>query len=101
MKDIYSKYTVYLSNLVKVSHVRLFIWACISIQIDETGRSWRSGALVEMKFLRQWYLKLSCYADVWETINILIPRWFQSLIIDFSKSVVSKVTMLPEVVAIL
>ena len=39
------------------------------IQIDESGRSWRSGALVEMKFLRQWYLKLSSYANVREIIN--------------------------------
>jgi leucyl-tRNA synthetase len=32
-------------------------------QVDGEGRSWRSGALVEKKLLRQWFLKITDYAD--------------------------------------
>ncbi len=32
-------------------------------QVDSEGRSWRSGALVERKLLRQWFLKITEYAD--------------------------------------
>ena len=32
-------------------------------QVDSEGRSWRSGAIVEKKLLRQWYLKITNYAD--------------------------------------
>jgi len=32
-------------------------------QVDAEGRSWRSGALVERKLLRQWFLKITDYAD--------------------------------------
>jgi leucyl-tRNA synthetase len=31
-------------------------------QIDESGRSWRSGAIVEKKPLKQWFIKSSAYA---------------------------------------
>lgn len=33
-------------------------------QIDEDGRSWRSGAKAEKKILKQWFLKSSYYAKV-------------------------------------
>lgn len=33
-------------------------------QIDETGKSWRSGAQVEKKVLKQWFIKSSAYAKV-------------------------------------
>jgi leucyl-tRNA synthetase len=32
-------------------------------QVDSEGRSWRSGAMVERKQLRQWFLKITDYAD--------------------------------------
>jgi len=33
-------------------------------QVDESGRSWRSGALVEQRMLDQWFFKITHYADV-------------------------------------
>ena len=32
-------------------------------QVDSEGRSWRSGARVERKLLRQWFLKITDYAE--------------------------------------
>ena len=32
-------------------------------QVDADGRSWRSGALVEKRDLRQWFLRITEYAD--------------------------------------
>jgi len=32
-------------------------------QVDADGRSWRSGALVEQRRLRQWFLRITDYAD--------------------------------------
>ena len=33
-------------------------------QVDENGRSWRSGALVERRKLRQWFFRITAFADV-------------------------------------
>ena len=38
-------------------------------QVDSEGRSWRSGAQVERKLLRQWFLKITDYAE--ELLNDL------------------------------
>ena len=38
-------------------------------QVDTEGRSWRSGAIVEKKLLKQWFLKITNYAD--ELLNDL------------------------------
>ncbi|WP_193195310.1 leucine--tRNA ligase [Nostoc sp. MG11] len=38
-------------------------------QVDNEGRSWRSGATVERKLLRQWFLKITDYAE--ELLNDL------------------------------
>lgn len=38
-------------------------------QVDNEGRSWRSGAKVERKLLRQWFLKITDYAE--ELLNDL------------------------------
>jgi leucyl-tRNA synthetase len=32
-------------------------------QVDSEGRSWRSGAIVERKLLRQWFFKITDYAE--------------------------------------
>ncbi|MEY2983939.1 MAG: leucyl-tRNA synthetase [Cyanobacteriota bacterium] len=44
-------------------------------QVDSEGRSWRSGAMVERKLLRQWFLKITDYADA--LLNDLdeLPGW--------------------------
>ncbi|MBD2520497.1 leucine--tRNA ligase [Nostoc sp. FACHB-973] len=38
-------------------------------QVDNEGRSWRSGAIVERKLLRQWFFKITDYAE--ELLNDL------------------------------
>ena len=42
-------------------------------QVDEAGRSWRSGAQVERRYLEQWFLKISDYAEVGLSLTIC---WF-------------------------
>jgi leucyl-tRNA synthetase len=44
-------------------------------QVDSEGYSWRSGAKVERKMLRQWFLKITAYAE--ELLNDLekLPGW--------------------------
>ncbi|MEM0979433.1 MAG: leucine--tRNA ligase, partial [Cyanobacteria bacterium P01_H01_bin.58] len=44
-------------------------------QVDSEGRSWRSGAKVERQLLRQWFLKITAYAE--ELLQDLdkLPGW--------------------------
>ncbi len=44
-------------------------------QVDSEGRSWRSGAKVEKRLLRQWFLKITDYAE--RLLNDLdqLPGW--------------------------
>lgn len=44
-------------------------------QVDNDGRSWRSGAKVERKLLKQWFLKITDYAE--QLLNDLdkLPGW--------------------------
>jgi leucyl-tRNA synthetase len=39
-------------------------------QVDNLGRSWRSGAIVEKKMLSQWFFKITHYAE--ELQNTLV-----------------------------
>ena len=32
-------------------------------QVDSDGKSWRSGAIVERKLLKQWFFKITDYAE--------------------------------------
>ena len=39
-------------------------------QIDSEGRSWRSGAIAELKVLKQWYIDISNYAaELYDNID--------------------------------
>jgi hypothetical protein len=33
-------------------------------QIDENGKSWRSGAVVEQKYLKQWFIRSTAFSKV-------------------------------------
>ena len=44
-------------------------------QVDSEGRSWRSGAKVERKLLRQWFLKITDYADQLLTDLAKLDGW--------------------------
>ena len=44
-------------------------------QIDERGCSWRSGAKVEKKLLRQWFLNIRKYAEEMLTGLDGLDKW--------------------------
>uniref|UniRef100_A0A4W6CJG2 leucine--tRNA ligase n=1 Tax=Lates calcarifer TaxID=8187 RepID=A0A4W6CJG2_LATCA len=45
-------------------------------QVDENGRSWRSGALVEQKLLTQWFIKTTNYAKPLLEALADLPEWY-------------------------
>lgn len=44
-------------------------------QVDENGRSWRSGAVVEQKMLKQWFIKTTNYAKVGLVGVPVLDKW--------------------------
>ncbi|XP_006741345.1 probable leucine--tRNA ligase, mitochondrial [Leptonychotes weddellii] len=45
-------------------------------QVDERGCSWRSGAKVEQKYLRQWFIKTTAYAKAMQEALVDLPEWY-------------------------
>uniref|UniRef100_A0A667GFR7 leucine--tRNA ligase n=2 Tax=Lynx canadensis TaxID=61383 RepID=A0A667GFR7_LYNCA len=45
-------------------------------QVDEHGCSWRSGAKVERKYLRQWFIKTTAYAKAMQDALADLPEWY-------------------------
>ncbi|XP_030640342.1 leucine--tRNA ligase, mitochondrial [Chanos chanos] len=45
-------------------------------QVDENGRSWRSGAIVEQKLLKQWFIKTTNYAKPLLDALADLPEWY-------------------------
>lgn len=43
--------------------------------MDPSGRSWRSGAIVEQRKLRQWFLKITDFADALVDDLDSLPEW--------------------------
>lgn len=45
-------------------------------QVDENGRSWRSGAKVERRFARQWFVKVHAFTnEIWKASDINLELW--------------------------
>ncbi|XP_041798180.1 probable leucine--tRNA ligase, mitochondrial [Chelmon rostratus] len=45
-------------------------------QVDDSGRSWRSGALVEQKLLTQWFIKTTNYGKPLLDALADLPEWY-------------------------
>ncbi|MGH0160001.1 UNVERIFIED_CONTAM: hypothetical protein FKN15_072850 [Acipenser sinensis] len=45
-------------------------------QVDENGCSWRSGAKVEQKYLKQWFIKTTHYAKPLLDALADLPEWY-------------------------
>jgi leucyl-tRNA synthetase len=48
--------------------------------VDDKGRSWRSGALVEKKLMKQWYFKITQYSERLLNDLKLLPHWPKNII---------------------
>jgi leucyl-tRNA synthetase len=52
-------------------------------QVDENGRSWRSGAVVEKKYCRQWFIKVNAFTkDIYEAKDVNVETWLDILAIQ-------------------
>ncbi|KAM7122461.1 leucine--tRNA ligase, mitochondrial isoform 3-T3 [Ciconia maguari] len=45
-------------------------------QVDDNGCSWRSGAKVEQKYLKQWFIKTTAYAKAMFDALSDLPQWY-------------------------
>ncbi|XP_064025896.1 leucine--tRNA ligase, mitochondrial [Pogoniulus pusillus] len=45
-------------------------------QVDGNGCSWRSGAKVEQKYLKQWFIKTTAYAKALSDALADLPEWY-------------------------
>ncbi|XP_065485772.1 leucine--tRNA ligase, mitochondrial isoform X3 [Caloenas nicobarica] len=45
-------------------------------QVDDNGYSWRSGAKVEQKYLKQWFIKTTAYAKAMFDALSDLPEWY-------------------------
>ncbi|NXY90488.1 SYLM protein, partial [Alcedo cyanopectus] len=45
-------------------------------QVDDNGCSWRSGAKVEQKYLKQWFIKTTAYAKAMLDALADLPEWY-------------------------
>lgn len=45
-------------------------------QVDKNGCSWRSGAKVEQKYLKQWFIKTTVYAKAMLDSLSHLPEWY-------------------------
>ncbi|NXN06440.1 SYLM protein, partial [Indicator maculatus] len=45
-------------------------------QVDDNGCSWRSGAKVEQKYLKQWFIKTTAYAKAMSDALSDLPEWY-------------------------
>ncbi|OWA52834.1 putative leucine--tRNA ligase, mitochondrial [Hypsibius exemplaris] len=60
-------------------------------QVDENGRSWRSGAVVEKKLLKQWFIKTSEYAAALQEGLATVPsNWFD--VVDLQRNWIGEIT---------
>ncbi|XP_066959715.1 probable leucine--tRNA ligase, mitochondrial [Macrobrachium rosenbergii] len=49
-------------------------------QVDENGRSWRSGALVEKKYLKQWFIKTTRFSkSLWDGLSDPVLEYWQDI----------------------
>jgi leucyl-tRNA synthetase len=59
-------------------------------QVDENGRSWRSGAVVERKLLKQWFIKTSQYATALRDGLNTVSNWFD--VVDLQRNWIGEIT---------